>query len=109
MQIITAFCGDIQLTQEGYTVAIAKGMPLLNMNATSIPNVCIYKDYFGIYQLYHDNHDSRVNPILIELLPEYHHPDCEFKIVNIPNNIDWYIDESDDGIETIHQVHKQWN
>jgi hypothetical protein len=32
---------------------------------------------------------------------------ADLVIVNIPNNIDWYIDDYD-GIETIHEDHRSW-
>lgn len=34
--------------------------------------------------------------------------DCKLLIVEIPNNIEYYIDQDDDCGEVIHEYHKQW-
>ena len=31
------------------------------------------------------------------------------KIVEIPDNIQWYVDMGDDGREEIHEVHQRWS
>ena len=54
---------------------------------------------------------KRANPILIRVLEELGLENCsnaKLKIIEIPDNIEWYIDECDDGTEFIHKKHRQW-
>ncbi len=55
---------------------------------------------------------ERTDPILVEVVEELGEAAndryAELKVVEIPDNIDWYIDEYD-GIESIHQNHQSWH
>ena len=54
--------------------------------------------------------DPRFVQIVEELGEKANNSYCELKIVEIPfQTIDgWYIDESDCGIESIHEAHRVW-
>jgi hypothetical protein len=50
--------------------------------------------------------EIRTNPDIVAAF-EYWNPK-EFKCVEIPDGIEWYIDEADCGSETIHEKHRWW-
>lgn len=56
--------------------------------------------------------DSRVDPILIQTVEELgtaaNSPFSDLKIIEIPDGVDWEINEYD-GIETIHEKHRSWS
>jgi hypothetical protein len=55
---------------------------------------------------------DRTNPLLIQVVEELGkeaNGSCaELKIVKIPSEVDWEIDEYD-GLETIHEKHRSWS
>lgn len=69
----------------------------------------LFKD--GMAYIDDTRSDNRDHPDLIEVIEtlgekswgEY----AELKIVEIPDDIEWFIDEYD-GVETIHEVHRSW-
>lgn len=60
----------------------------------------------------HDSHIERDDPALIQVVEELgdaaNGEHAELKIVEIPNNIPWEIDEYD-GVEHIAEVHRSWS
>lgn len=75
-------------------------------------------DEIGWKSVYGDGPDkqNRINPKLISVLErmlangEDINPDgsgTRLKIVEIPDGIDWYIDDYD-GCEDVHEVHRIW-
>lgn len=62
-------------------------------------------NFFSIYSL------ERTDPVLIQVVEELGSEadgECaKLKIVEIPDQIDWYINEYD-GLESIHQNHASW-
>ena len=54
--------------------------------------------------------DPRFVQIVEELGEKANNSYCELKIVEIPfqTTVGWYIDESDCGIESIHEAHRVW-
>jgi len=70
-------------------------------------------DKWRNYSFYEFNRkkEIRLNPELIkciEELGEKANGFCsELKIIEIPDNIDWYI-ESQLGVESIHEKHRMW-
>jgi hypothetical protein len=80
--------------------------------AFSIPNPNDYNpDILGQFILT-DNPKDRTDSILIqvieELKEEANGQHSDLKIVEIPDNVEWYIDDYD-GIESIHEKHKSWD
>ena len=65
-------------------------------------------DGFG-YEFYHE--ESRTDERLVKCVEELGaeaNGDCaELKVVEIPDDIDWYIHEYD-GLESIHEYHRSW-
>lgn len=59
-----------------------------------------------------DENAFRTNPILIEAIEKFglemNAPDHEIKVVEIPDNIDWYIDENELSQECVREVHRTW-
>ena len=60
----------------------------------------------------YDYDDNRTAPELIKLIEEKGSEYCsdngaKLKVVEIPDDVDWYIDEYD-GVETIEEVHRSW-
>ena len=56
--------------------------------------------------------DDRSNPTLVKCVEELGSaaggPYASLKIVEIPNNVDWEL-ENYDGVESIHEVHRSWS
>ena len=65
---------------------------------------------YGFTVEYPEGYD-RSNPFLVkavETLGKKANGTCaELKIIEIPDNIEWFIDNYD-GVETIHETHKSW-
>lgn len=64
-------------------------------------------DYFLICSIKRDDPDLiRV----VEELGEQANDDCsKLVIVEIPDNVKWYIDEHEGGSESIHEEHRSWS
>jgi len=61
------------------------------------------------------NDIDRADPLLIQLIEEYDgnaHQDWQshrkIKIVEVPNDVKWYIHEDDCGYEVVHEEHRMW-
>lgn len=56
-------------------------------------------------------YEARDDPILVEIVSELGHEangwSAELEIVDIPDDVEWDIEDYD-GIETIHEVHRSW-
>lgn len=61
-----------------------------------------------------DNYEQyRTHAPLIKAIEKIGYPNCngayaDLKIIEIPDNVNWEIQEYD-GIETIHEVHRTWS
>jgi len=84
------------------------------------------RDYFSAFSVpdpdpkvaaYMDNHlssrpDDRTDPLLIQVVEEIKEradgPYAKLKIVEIPEGVDWEIDEYD-GSESVHEKHRSWS
>ena len=55
---------------------------------------------------YGGNDSIRTNPILIQAIEEVGHKSIE--IIEIPDDVEWYIWESENGYESIHERHRIW-
>lgn len=62
----------------------------------------IFDDYF--FDVYNMN---RQDEILIQVVEEL--KPTNLKVVEIPDDIKWYIDSPDGGCESIHEEHRIWN
>lgn len=54
----------------------------------------------------------RTHPRIIEIIEELGseaQDNCEIKIVEIPDDIEWYIDENEMGCESVHEKHRIWD
>lgn len=55
---------------------------------------------------------SRIDPILVQVVEEMGelaNSSCsELKVVEIPDDVEWYIDDYD-GIEKINECHRSWD
>jgi len=73
----------------------------------------MFNDYYLTYKNldYDDYYSVRVDPILIraieELKSEASTRVSEIKIIEIPDDVEWDIDEYD-GIESVHEKHQSW-
>lgn len=70
----------------------------------------LHNEDFGIETKEFDFYAFRVHPDLIEAIETSENPNgqcSEIKIITIPDNIEWTIDEYD-GIETVHEQHRSW-
>lgn len=75
------------------------------------------QEYCGVYYYNKDNdflsyHSiKRDDPVLVQVVHEFKEKSCDcsnLAIVEIPDDIDYYIDNYD-GIESIHETHRIWN
>ena len=61
--------------------------------------------YFSLYDM------KRDDPILAQVVEELgaaaNGPYADLKVVEVPEDVKWYIDEYD-GIENIHEEHRSW-
>ena len=72
-------------------------------------------DYLGLkwdnYGMEYNNSEDRNNIKLIEVIEKLGKlasgKDADIKIIEIPDNIEYYIDDCD-GIESIHEKHRIW-
>lgn len=71
-----------------------------------------YKTRKGITEDIYSGDVERDDPILVQVVEEMGNESwgdfAKLKIVEIPDDVDWQIDEYD-GIESIHEVHRIWN
>lgn len=54
---------------------------------------------------------ERNDPRLVEVVEELgmdSHYKGGLKIVDIPDDIEWYVDEDDTGVESVHEKHRSW-
>jgi hypothetical protein len=55
---------------------------------------------------------DRTDPLLVlavETLKEEANDECsKLEVIEIPDNVEYYIREDETGFETIHEVHRQW-
>lgn len=72
-------------------------------------------EYYYIDEIKHDNHFAdwdieRNDPCLVEVVEELgtNGRYGDLKIVEIPDDVKWYISE-DHGIEEIHEQHRKWS
>ena len=61
----------------------------------------------------YESENKRTAPELIALIEEKGSEYCsedyaELKVVEIPDDVNWYIDDYD-GVETIEEVHRSWS
>lgn len=55
---------------------------------------------------------KRDDPILVQVvdeLGEHAGEECKLKIVEVPNDVEWYVDEKEDGVEIIREKHRIWS
>lgn len=66
---------------------------------------------FGQEYYYHDNHEDRINPLLIQVVEELGREAngefAELRVIEIPDDVEWEIDEYD-GSESIEEKHRSW-
>jgi hypothetical protein len=90
-----------------YEVTKIKKVLILDHPLTERPNLNSY--YYTFYMF--DDELFRCHDDIIEAYTRRNEgvfaPD--YKIVDIPDDVDWYIDECDDGSESIHEKHRIWS
>ena len=63
------------------------------------------------YGYKYSGHDQRTDPVLVSTIEalggEASGSLARLEIVEIPDGVEWVIDEYD-GVETIHEVHQSW-
>lgn len=70
-------------------------------------DVVLFEDSDGLYLPSIDRSDCRLIMALKEMPDEM--KKCELKIVEIPDNVDWYIEEGESGYEWIAERHRTWS
>jgi hypothetical protein len=86
----------------------------LGWSAAKIAEMCnsivIGENYWRVDLWYTNDYgrDFRTDPIVHDLFDECM-PNGDYKIIDIPDGIEWYIFTSDYGSESIHEKHKIWN
>ena len=76
-----------------------KGMPFRDLSG----------EYYGAYD--YNEQDQRADPFLVQAVYELgkaaNGTHACLKIVEIPDGVDFYIDEYD-GVESVHEKHRSW-
>ena len=101
MKVVINTCyGGFSISEEAFK--------LLNLKWTGYG--IIYNKTFDIYSK--NDYEYRTYPPLVKILEELgeraNGKVAKLKIVEIPDNVDWYIDDYD-GIETVHEEHRLWS
>jgi hypothetical protein len=71
-----------------------------------------YLERFGAYEHWKPWDLERTDPHLVQAVETLGELSCgthsKLKVVSIPDDVDWFIYDYD-GIETIHEQHRQWD
>lgn len=68
-----------------------------------IPTDLYIEKFFSIYEI------NRTDPVLIQVVEELKDSEhLELKIVDVPDNVQWNIEESDMGPECVREVSRWW-
>ena len=51
---------------------------------------------------------DRADPLLVQAVEELHDTVPHLEIVEIPNNIEYYVHSNEMGIESVHEKHRIW-
>lgn len=122
MEIAVNKCyGGFDLSDKACERLVELGIPLLKYNksgnlpkkANDSPYI-VKKDFLenlGKYYTSFTEYRWRTHPLLIQVIKELKKEANgrfgNIVIIEIPDNIDWEIDDYD-GIETIHEAHQSW-
>lgn len=71
------------------------------------PTIFTSQVSFLMFNHFYSDMINRDDPTLIEVIEEFNDND-KLKIFDIPDNIKWYIYESECGCESIHEEHRTW-
>jgi hypothetical protein len=63
--------------------------------------------YWASYRMYENRHDPLLARVVEELGDEANGSHAELRIIEIPDGVDYEVDEYD-GIESIHEKHRSW-
>ncbi len=118
MKVVINKCwGDFGLSQEAYKKLNEYGIPIVDYPSTNAGERVIYRggELAGstteLWNMWLD--DDRTNPLLVKVVEELgdaanNEPYSKLKVVEIPDDVDYYIDEND-GMESIHEEHRIWS
>lgn len=73
---------------------------------------CHIDKSYNYYDYQYKNEDGaipfhpRTDPFLIQAIEEIRHEDIE--VIEIPDDVEWFIEQSEEGYETIHEKHRIW-
>ena len=113
--VVNSCYGGFGLSHE----AIVRYGEIKGLNLTVVPTG---KESFDMYRYYKDgiqdtkhglyHYDiSRDDPALVQTVEELGEAAndryAQLRIVDVPNDVEWYIDEYD-GIETVREQHRTW-
>jgi len=98
--VINCNYGGFQLTRRATEMIAARGNDIAFEDLKHTP----------FYGFGFSKHEYRTDPDLIAVIEQLGNDaadGCDIRIVEIPDDVDWYIYDYD-GYESIHEVHRIW-
>jgi len=98
--VINCAFGGFQLTRKATEMIAARG------NALAIEDLTLVQFYGFAFS----DHERRTDPDLVAVIEEIGNiagNGTSLKVIDIPDDVKWYIDEYD-GAESIHEEHRVW-
>ena len=109
--VINIGIGGFAISKEATEFMAARGNKIAE-EELKIYNMSPYSQWYGYgYTSIAKGGYDRTDSILIQAVEELGDKanyESLLKVVEIPDNIDWYIVEADDGSESIHERHRIW-
>jgi len=107
--LINTSIGGFGVTKEAFDRLIELGNPAAIEEMAVINDIMSDGSPFDYYSLcYIKRNDSDLMRVVDELGIDNISRRCELKIVEVPDDIDWYIFENECGQESVHEEHRIW-
>lgn len=120
MKVVINRCwGGFHLSEKAFDRLIELGIPLLKTGYTEDQRPCSPYIYdtegqrWGRYYWSSADDKDRAHPLLVQVVEElgedsYDHSVSKLKIVEVPDDVDWYIHDYD-GQESVEESHSSWS
>ena len=104
--VINSKVGSFDVSKKAFYLLLERGSEGAKKEQINIGNLSDDWKYYSCYFL------KRDDPLLIEVITELGEEAStrysQHKIIEIPDNVEWYIYQGEDGREAIHEQHRTW-